>query len=75
MIEKFYRFTCADCGFARDYKDKDEPRNRGWAVSHGEKNCYCPACAFKHRNTGCKGTQKTKPNVKQIEISEVQDSA
>lgn len=72
-VEKLYRLTCLDCGTKGEYPDKDTARNRGWALARGEKICYCPACAFKHRNTGCKGANKSNAN--QITISEVQNSA
>ena len=75
MIEKIFRFKCDDCkNVTREFNDKDEAKAFGWAVARGEKNCYCPACAFKHRNTGCGGA-KSKVIEGQISISEVQDSA
>lgn len=74
-IEKIWRFTCMDCGKTGEYPDKDAARNHGWAVSRGEKTCYCPKHAFAHRNTGCKGVPKINLSVQQIEISEVQNSA
>lgn len=78
MIEKIYRFTCDDCKMSKEYTNKDKPKDYGWAVAHGGKICYCPACAFRHRNTGCggaKGKVKGKSIEGQISISEVQDSA
>jgi len=74
MIKKVYKFDCDDCKTVSEYATKDEAKARGWAIGHGEKTCYCPACAFRHRNTGRSGA---KPNqIKgQISISEVQNSA
>lgn len=63
-IEKFYRFTCKDCGFEKEYSDKDTAQDYGWAIARGGKVCYCPAHALQHRSTGCKGVQ-------QLTISEV----
>lgn len=76
MIVKYYEFSCDDCKKVKvQYKDKDEAKAFGWAVGRGEKKCYCPGCAFKHRNTGKNGA-KGKAVIKgQISISEVHDSA
>lgn len=74
MIERFYRLKCADCPTTAEYANKDEAKARGWAFTHGEKDCYCPACAFRHRHTG-KGGAKPGQLPGQIAISEVKDSA
>ncbi len=77
MIEKYYEFTCDDENCKRvigRYKNKDAAKAHGWAIGHGEKKCYCPSCAFRHRNTGCGGV-KNKISEGQITISEVQSSA
>lgn len=68
MIERFYRFTCEDCKLESDYDDKDKARKSGWAIARDGRTCYCPACAFKHRNTG-------KGGAKAIITKGVQDSA
>ncbi len=74
MIVKYYEFTCDDCkSVVQKYSDKDEAKNFGWAIARGDKNCYCPACAFKHRNTGKNGA-KSKVIEGQISINEVQNS-
>lgn len=73
-VEKFYRFSCKDCRTKAEYPDKDAARAMGWALARGEKECYCPRCAFNHRNTG-KGGAKAYGSAEQIVISEVRDSA
>lgn len=30
-------------------------RQAGWAISRDRIHCYCPRCAPKRRNVGCKG--------------------
>ncbi len=69
-IEKFYRFTCADCGIKKEYPDKDKAQDFGWAIARGGKVCYCPAHALQHRSTGCKGARSSKTLI-QLTISEV----
>lgn len=69
MIEKFYRFKCADCPTVREYPNKEEAQSRGWAIARGGKICYCPACALKHRNVGKGGCKSALPG--QIQISEI----
>lgn len=68
MIKKVYKFTCADCPTKGEYKDKDEARAFGWAIASGGKECYCPACAFRHRSPGRLGVQK--PLTGQISFDE-----
>lgn len=68
MIEKFYRFKCADCPTSKEYKTKDEAKSFGWATADGGKECYCPACAFRHRSPGRLGVRK--PGDVQISIGE-----
>ena len=68
MIEKVYKFKCADCETKKEYKDKDEARAFGWAIASGGKDCYCPACSFRHRSPGRNGVQKQ--NGKQLRIGE-----
>ena len=76
MIVKYYEFSCDDCKKVKaQYKDKDEAKAYGWALARGEKICYCPACAFKHGNTGKLGAKSKAVIEGQISISEVQDSA
>ena len=76
-IEKLYRFKCKDCEkllgkeTVVEYSDKDEAQNHGWAIARGGKVCYCPAHAFAHRSTGCKGVKVAKSAFKQLTISEV----
>ncbi len=75
-IEKLYRFKCKDCEdrgrpTMAEYSDKDEAQNHGWAIARGGKVCYCPACALKHRSTGCKGAKKANNTFKQLTIGEV----
>lgn len=65
MIEKIYRFTCADCKLIGEYKNKDAAQAIGWAIKRGGKECYCPSCAVYHRSTGCKGAA----GVQQLKIS------
>ena len=55
MIRKVYFYGC------------DAPKNLGWAVAHDGKTCYCPACALRHRSTGCKGV-KSNGSGQQIKI-------
>ncbi len=75
MIAKFYEYACDDCKKVKArYTDKNEAKAFGWAVARGDKICYCPACAFKHRNTGKNGA-KSKVIEGQISINEVQNSA
>ena len=69
-IKKLYRFICADCNLVKEHPSKEAAKNIGWAIARGGKVCYCPACAPKHRSTGCKGT-KTTSAFKQLTISEV----
>ncbi len=57
MIQKLYKFTCADCGLEVIHQDRDAARKRGWAIARDGKTCYCPACALKHRNAGRKSAQ------------------
>lgn len=74
MIAKFYEYACDDCKKVKvRYSYKKEGEAFGWAVARGGKNCYCPACAFKHRNTGKNGA-KSKVIEGQISINEVQNS-
>lgn len=70
-IEKFYRLTCKDCGFKKEYSNPKEAQDYGWAIARGGKVCYCPAHALQHRSTGCKGVQVTNGAVQQLTISEV----
>lgn len=74
LIEKVYKLKCADCPTKKEYPSLKKAQEFGWAIAHGGKKCYCPACAFKHRNTGCGGAKKTSTG-EQIKISEVQSSA
>lgn len=71
MIEKFYRYSCADCPTVKEFTNKDEPKAKGWAVAYGGKKCYCPACAPNHRSTGCGGFKGGGSGAQQIAISGV----
>ncbi len=71
LIEKIWRFPCADCPTVGEFPDKDAPKAKGWAIAAGGKKCYCPACALKHRSTGCKGFNGDGNSAQQISISGV----
>ncbi|MDE5722186.1 MAG: hypothetical protein K2I30_05560 [Clostridia bacterium] len=70
-IEKFYRFTCKDCGIKKEYSKPKEAQDFGWAIARGGKACYCPAHALQHRSTGCKGARVKQSATVQLTISEV----
>jgi len=70
-IEKYYRFKCADCPTVKEYPNKDKAQDYGWAIARGGKECYCPACALKHRSTGCNGAKPVNNAFKQLTINEV----
>lgn len=55
MINKVYKFECEDCKLKREYPNKNTAQDFGWAIARGGKKCYCPTCAFYHRNTGTNG--------------------
>ena len=73
-IEKFYRFTCKDCGMQKEFPDKgDAPRAIGWVSAKGNQYGYCPACGLKHCNTWRAGVKKGIGN--QLTLGEVSVNA
>ena len=64
-------YTCdGNCGAVAHFKNYDEARNPGgWSVSYWRDKCYCPKCAPKYKNVGCKG-KKPEQAARQLKIAE-----
>lgn len=64
-------YICDDCGKeVAKFKNYEEARAAGWAVSWERTYCYCPKCAPYHRLGGAnKPTATNLPkNVEQLRI-------
>lgn len=64
-------YTCDDeeCNAVANFKNYDVARKSGWSVAYWRDKFYCPECAPKYKNVGCKG-KKPQPSEKQLKIAE-----
>lgn len=55
------KYICDDkeCKAVAHFKSYDDARAGGWSVSYWRDKCYCPKCAPKYKNVGCKGKKPT----------------
>lgn len=46
-------YVCDECkNEVKRFKNYDEARRAGWAISYFRDKCYCPNCAELHRHAG-----------------------
>lgn len=65
------KYVCDDknCSAVAHFKNYDDARKGGWSVAYWRDKCYCPECAPKYKNVGCKG-KKPQPSEEQLKIAE-----
>lgn len=66
-------YVCDDCNKEVDhFKNYEEARAAGWAVSWERTACYCPSCAPYHRFGGATNKNRPAPsqNAAQLNIGE-----
>lgn len=59
IYEDGRNYLCDDCKKqVGRFKNYDQARAAGWAISYDRKKCYCPNCAPFRRNVGKTGDRR-----------------